>query len=248
MWIMKKRNFTLIELLVVIAIISILAAMLLPALKRARETAKQIKCAGNLKQIGLYTFNYCSEYDGFMPSPKYWLKELLPVMNLETSVAYPRQSLSTSMEIFLCPSTARPPTSSPCWTGNYDGEEYSFSYCPTQRDNYATGFNGVEGGWGFSWRTDSTTKQSQTGHKRLLRITPNSAIMLDKYVYQVSGNVIIPHDLTTAALTNAAYGNSSYNMYGPGLRHNNTADYLFVDGHVENLKFGQLFNNDWQPQ
>jgi len=62
-----KRGFTLIELLVVIAIVGILAALLLPALGRAKDAARRTECTGNLKQVNLAIHVYADDNSGLLP-------------------------------------------------------------------------------------------------------------------------------------------------------------------------------------
>jgi len=63
----REKQFTLIELLVVIAIIGILASLLLPALDRAKDVAKRVKCQNNQRQICLATCVYADDHDGMFP-------------------------------------------------------------------------------------------------------------------------------------------------------------------------------------
>jgi prepilin-type N-terminal cleavage/methylation domain-containing protein/prepilin-type processing-associated H-X9-DG protein len=129
------RAFTLIEVLVVISIISILIAILLPALGKARESSRKISCAAKMKQIGIVTFTYTEDYKNWLPyKPDSWKQRL-------DDYVKPNYGMS---QIFYCPDALAIPRNKYSSTN----KAYSANFWINPA------FSSLSGGDRYAWRID----------------------------------------------------------------------------------------------
>jgi prepilin-type processing-associated H-X9-DG protein/prepilin-type N-terminal cleavage/methylation domain-containing protein len=217
------RTFTLLELLIVIAIIAILTSMLLPALGRAKNMAKQISCAGNLKQIGATVHLYTSDSDDFLPTATGEVSNWYNWGYLLNYYMQPEGPNYESHGIML--------------------ESYDNTFtCPSQPEWTFRLYAGGCGGYGWNYECGlSPAYTNNFGHWKLSTIKNTPALIWDRNVYNSSPIVNINGmELSQCAEKEMASPSefSSYHWADTSdlrmsLRHNEGSNFCFSDGHVQ---------------
>ncbi len=223
----KRGAFTITEVLVVISIISVLTALILPAVEGAKESSRSVQCINNLRQMGVAISLYGEEYDVYLeaaqpgsgPNPIPWYVTLGPYLSCNTTLNPDGRTASGLSPIFECPSKKiKVPGADPVNTygimRSLVGNEYIYPH--TERTSEmilvidATQFSGtglVDDGWS------------------------ELSIPQNRWAYG-------SFDLATAEdpADPGPDQDTRIGLFNPRWRHTGKANAVFVDGHVAVLR------------